>query len=49
LVASQAAYAISGDSAKAKAAYRDFFNIWKDADPDIPILKEAKAEYAKLQ
>jgi hypothetical protein len=34
---------------RALAAYKDFFNIWKDADPDIPILKEAKAEYAKLQ
>jgi len=43
------AYAIGGDTAKAKAASQDFFNIWKDADPDIPILKEAKAEYAKLQ
>jgi hypothetical protein len=35
--------------AKAKAAYQDFLTLWKDADPDIPILKEAKAEYAKLQ
>jgi serine/threonine protein kinase/tetratricopeptide (TPR) repeat protein len=43
------AYALSGDSAKARTAYRDFFALWKDADPDIPILKEAKAEYAKLQ
>ena len=43
------AYAISGDTAKAKAAYQDFFTLWKDADADIPILKEAKAEYAKLQ
>jgi len=43
------AYAMAGDSAKAKAAYQEFFNIWKDADPDIPILKAAKAEYAKLQ
>jgi len=43
------AYALSGDTAKAKAAYQDFFTLWKDADPDIPILKEAKAEYAKLQ
>jgi len=43
------AYAMAGDTAKAKAAYQDFFNIWKDADPDIPILKQAKAEYAKLQ
>jgi tetratricopeptide (TPR) repeat protein len=43
------AYAMAGDAAKAKAAYQDFFVLWKDADPDIPILKEAKAEYAKLQ
>jgi hypothetical protein len=37
------------DAAKAKAAYQDFLTLWKDADPDIPILREAKAEYAKLQ
>ena len=43
------AYMMSGDTAKAKSAYQDFFALWKDADPDIPILKEAKAEYAKLQ
>ena len=43
------AYTTSGDTAKAKRAYQDFFTLWKDADPDIPILKEAKAEYAKLQ
>jgi DNA-binding winged helix-turn-helix (wHTH) protein/tetratricopeptide (TPR) repeat protein len=43
------AYAMQGDTAKAKAAYQDFLTLWKDADPDIPILKEAKAEYAKLQ
>ena len=43
------AYAVQGDTAKAKAAYQDFLILWKDADPDIPILKEAKAEYAKLQ
>jgi len=43
------AYALQGDTAKARAAYQDFLNLWKDADPDIPILKEAKAEYAKLQ
>jgi tetratricopeptide (TPR) repeat protein len=43
------AYAMSGGTAKAKTAYQDFFTLWKDADPDIPILKEAKAEYAKLQ
>jgi hypothetical protein len=35
--------------AKARAAYQDFLTLWKDADPDIPILKEAKGEYAKLQ
>jgi tetratricopeptide (TPR) repeat protein/predicted Ser/Thr protein kinase len=43
------AYAMTGDTTKAKAAYKDFLTLWKDADPDIPILKEAKAEYAKLQ
>ena len=43
------AYAIASDSAKAKAAYQDFLTLWKDADPDIPVLKQAKAEYAKLQ
>ncbi|MGC2271341.1 MAG: protein kinase [Candidatus Sulfotelmatobacter sp.] len=43
------AYAISGDTAKAKIAYQDFLTLWKDADPDIPILKEAKAEYSKLK
>ena len=43
------AYALSGDTTKAKAAYQDFFALWKDADPDIPILKQAKAEYVKLQ
>ena len=42
------AYAMAGDTAKAKSAYQDFLTLWKDADPDIPILKEAKAEYAKL-
>jgi len=40
---------ISGDTAKAKAAYQTFFTLWKDADADVPILNEAKAEYAKLQ
>jgi serine/threonine protein kinase/tetratricopeptide (TPR) repeat protein len=39
---------LSGDSAKARIAYQDFFTAWKDADPDIPILKVARAEYAKL-
>ena len=43
------AYAMQGDTAKARAGYKDFLTLWKDADPDIPILKEAKAEYAKLQ
>jgi eukaryotic-like serine/threonine-protein kinase len=43
------AYVMSGDTVKAKAAYQDFLTLWKDADPDIPIYKQAKAEYAKLQ
>ncbi len=43
------AYALQGDTAKARTAYQDFLTLWKDADPDIPVLKEAKAEYAKLQ
>ena len=41
--------ALAGDTAKAKKAFQDFFELWKDADPDIPILQQAKAEYAKLQ
>jgi eukaryotic-like serine/threonine-protein kinase len=43
------AYALSGDRAKAETAYQDFFALWKNADPDIPILVQAKAEYAKLK
>ena len=43
------AYAMQGDTAKAKAAYQDFLRLWKDADPDIPILQQAKAEYEKLK
>ena len=43
------AYTLQGDTAKARDAYQDFLTLWKHADPDIPILKEAKAEYAKLQ
>jgi hypothetical protein len=43
------AYVLQGDTAKAKAAYQDFLTLWKDADPDIPILIAARAEYAKLQ
>ena len=43
------AYAMQGNNVEAKAAYQDFLTLWKDADPDIPILIAAKAEYAKLQ
>ena len=43
------AYNLSGDTAKSKAAYQDFFTLWKNADPDIPILKDAKAEYEKIK
>ncbi len=43
------AYALQGDTSKARTSYQDFFALWKDADPNIPILKQAKAEYAKLQ
>jgi eukaryotic-like serine/threonine-protein kinase len=43
------AYAMQGDTAKAKAAYQDFLTLWKGADPDIPILIAARAEYARLQ
>jgi predicted Zn-dependent protease len=42
------AYAMQGETAKARAAYQDFLTLWKDADPDIPILKDVEAEYAKL-
>jgi tetratricopeptide (TPR) repeat protein len=38
-----------GDNAKARIAYQNFFAAWKDADPDVPLLHQAKAEYAKLQ
>jgi DNA-binding winged helix-turn-helix (wHTH) protein len=43
------AFALSGDKPKARSAYEDFLSLWKDADPDIPILKQAKQEYARLQ
>ena len=43
------AYAVSGDTNKSRAAYQDFFTLWKDADSDIPILKQAKEDYAKLK
>jgi hypothetical protein len=42
------AYLRSGDKARARVAYQDFLNLWKDADTDIPILQQAKAEYATL-
>jgi hypothetical protein len=43
------AYAAAGDKVKARAAYQDFLTLWKDADADVPVLKEAKGEFAKLQ
>jgi eukaryotic-like serine/threonine-protein kinase len=43
------AYALQGDAAKARVAYQNFFALWKDADPDVPLLLQAKAEYAKLK
>jgi tetratricopeptide (TPR) repeat protein len=43
------AYALQGDQTKSRTAYQDFFALWKDADPEIPILQAAKAEYAKLK
>jgi tetratricopeptide (TPR) repeat protein len=43
------AWALSGDTSMARNAYQNFFSLWKEADPDIPILKQAKTEYAKLQ
>ncbi len=43
------AFNMQGETAKARAAYQDFLNLWKTADPDLPVLKQAKAEYARLQ
>ena len=43
------AHALRGDKEKSRTSYQDFFALWKDADPDIPVIKEARAEYAKLQ
>jgi len=43
------AYSMQGDTAKARAAYQDFLALWKDADPDVPLLKQATEEYAKLK
>jgi hypothetical protein len=40
---------LSGDKDKARAAYQEFLTLWKDADPGVPILQQAKVEYAKLQ
>jgi eukaryotic-like serine/threonine-protein kinase len=40
---------MQGDKAKAQAAYQDFLALWKDTYPDVPILQQARAEYAKLQ
>jgi hypothetical protein len=42
------AYALSGEVTKAKSAYQEFLTLWKNADRDIPVLRQAKAEYAKL-
>jgi tetratricopeptide (TPR) repeat protein len=43
------AYVLQGNTPKAKAAYQDFLTLWKDADPDIPVLRQAKVEYSKLK
>ena len=43
------AHALQGDTVKASTAYQDFLTLWKDADPEIPVLKKAQAEYARLQ
>jgi Tfp pilus assembly protein PilF len=43
------AYVMQGDTAEARAAYQDFFTLWKDAEPDIPVLIAAKSEFAKLK
>jgi hypothetical protein len=43
------AHVLQGDTVRARAAYQDFLTLWKDADPDITILKQANAEYAKLK
>ena len=42
------AYVVAGDRSRAKSAYQDFLALWKDADADIPVLKQARAEYGKL-
>jgi hypothetical protein len=43
------AYALLGEKGKARSAYQHFFTLWKDADPDIPVLKQAESEYANLR
>jgi hypothetical protein len=43
------AFALSGDLTRSKAAYQDFLTLWNDADPDVPILAQARAEYARLR
>jgi Tfp pilus assembly protein PilF len=43
------AYELQGDTARSRIAYQDFLALWKDADPDIPLLREAKLEYARIQ
>jgi tetratricopeptide (TPR) repeat protein len=43
------AFVLAGDKIKSKTAYQDFLSLWNDADPDIPIFRQAKAEYAELQ
>ena len=43
------AYVLAGDKTNARSVYQDFLTLWKDADPDIPILRQAQTEYAKLQ
>ena len=43
------AYVLANDKARSRVAYQDFFALWKDADPDVPVLRDVKAEYAKLQ
>jgi len=43
------AYAMQGDTSRARAAYKDFLTLWNDADPDVPILRQTRAEYEKLQ
>jgi predicted Zn-dependent protease len=42
-------YALQGEKIKARTAYQDFLGAWKDADPDLPLLKQVQSEYAKLQ